>query len=318
MNKRTAIAILTSLLAFHSAIASAGFQFTQVSRSDGQPPMEVKISTDGSSSKIEYVTAMPNNPFFKPGSYMLSMGDEMFLVTPSERTFARFDIAMMQGMAQEMIGGQGGSMFQIKNVKVEKTVDEPGEKVAGYPTRHYQFKSSWTMAMTSMPMSMDSTAVEDYWTTDAIPISLGRGAEVLQASGLPGSARDSEAAKVLKDVKGIPLRQVSLQTTKTNMGGAFGAVAGGMMNKMGGKPTKTTSEITSVQEVDLPASAFEIPEGYREVQLFQQGPAMPDLNSLRGQAPPNLNGPAGQGAPPPNLNSPGGQAAPPPDLNNPR
>src|SRR4030095_9875424 len=128
---------------------------------------------------------MPNNPFMKPGSYMISKGsDEMFLVTPSERTFARFDIGMMQGMAQEMAqAGPGGGMFEFKNVTVEKLLDEPGEKIAGYATHHYQFKSRWTMAMKSMPMSMDNTAVEDYWTTDALPISLGAGGGIMAASG---------------------------------------------------------------------------------------------------------------------------------------
>jgi hypothetical protein len=93
---------------------------------------------------------------------------------------------------------------------------------------------------------------------------------------------------------------------KTNMGG-LGGIAAGMMNKMGGQPTKTTTEITSVQELELPADTFEVPAGYREVQLFQTGPAMPDLNSVGGKA-----------APPPNPNSAGGQAAPLPDLNTPR
>jgi hypothetical protein len=194
-------------------------------------------------------------------------------------------------------------MFQIKNVKVEKVLDEPGEKVAGFTTRHYQFKSSWSMAMTSMPMSMDSTAVEDYWTTDELKISLGAGASVMASSGLPASARESEAAKVLNEAKGFTLRQVTVQSMKTNMGGALGALGAGMMNKMAGQATKTTMEITSVQEVDVAADTFEIPAGFREVQLFQTGPAMPDLNSVGGKAPPNLNGPDGQAAPLPDLNT---------------
>lgn len=292
MNKTTAIAI-TILFACHSAEAWAGYTFTQVTTMSGQPPMEVRITTDGTSSKIEYLTAQPNNPFMKPGGYMLALGDEMFFVTPSERTFARFDVGMMQGMAQEMtqMGPGGRGMFEYKNIKVEKLLDEAGESIAGHPTRHYQFKSSWTMQMTSMPMSMDFNALEDYWTTEALQVSLGKGSALLAASGLPGPARESEAAKVLKDAKGIPLRQVSVQTQKTNMNmGPLGALAGGL----GAQTTKTTVEITSIQEVDVPAEAFEVPAGYREVQVFQQGPALPDLNSA------------------------GGQAAPLPDLNTPR
>jgi hypothetical protein len=309
MNKKTAIAICMTSIALHSASAWAGFALTQVNTAEGKET-QVKILTDGTSSKIEYVTALANNPFLTPGSYMISKGDEMFLVNPSEQTFARFDLAMMQGMAQEMAqaaggGAAGAGMFQIKDVKVEKVLDEPGEKIAGFATRHYQFKSSWSMAMTSMPMSMDSTAVEDYWTTDELEISLGAGASVMAASGLPASARESDAAKVLKEAKGFPLRQVTVQSMKTNMGGALGALGAGMMNKMAGQATKTTMEIASVQEVDVPADTFEIPAGYREVQLFRTGPAMPDLNGIGGKTgPPNLNGAGGQPVPLPDLNTP--------------
>jgi hypothetical protein len=307
MNKKMAIAICTATIALHSAGAFGGFELTQVTTSEGKQT-EVKILTDGTSSKIEYLTALANNPFMQPGSYMISKGDEMFLVNPSEQTFSRFDLGMMQNMTQEMTqaaGGAGAGMFQIKNVTVEKLLDEPGEKVAGYATRHYQFKSTWSMAMTSMPMSMDSTAIEDYWTTEELKISLGAGASVMAASGLPAAARESDAAKVLSDAKGFPLRQVTVQSMKANMGGALGALGAGMMNKMAGQAMKTTTEITSVKQVDVPADTFEIPAGYREVQLFQTGPAMPDLNSVGGKtAPPNLNGTGGQAAPLPDLNTP--------------
>jgi hypothetical protein len=303
MNEKTAVAILASSFALHSASAWAGYALTQVTTSEGNQT-QVKILTDGTSSKIEYLTAMANNPFLTPGSYMISRGDEMFLVSPSQQTFARFDLGMMQSMAQEMTqaAGGGAAMFQIKNVKVEKVLDEPGETVAGFATRHYQFKSSWSMAMTSMPMSMDSTAIEDYWTTEALSISLGPGASVVAASAMPQSARESDAARVLQEVKGFPLRQVTVQSMKTNMGGAFGALGAGMMNKMAPQATKTTMEITSVQELDVPADTFEIPAGYREVQLFQTGPALPDLNNVG--TPPNSNGPGGQAAPLPDLNTP--------------
>ena len=45
------------------------------------------------------------------------------------------------------------SQMQFKDVMYrESSLDEPGETIEGYPTRHYQFKSSWTMVMTGMPV----------------------------------------------------------------------------------------------------------------------------------------------------------------------
>ena len=45
--------------------------------------------------------------------------------------------------------------MEITDVKFEKVVDEPGESIEGYPTRHYQFKSSWKMGMQGMPMKTE-------------------------------------------------------------------------------------------------------------------------------------------------------------------
>jgi hypothetical protein len=53
-----------------------------------------------------------------------------------------------------------------------------------------------------------------------------------------------------------------------------------MMNRAAGGDTTTTIEVTDLEEVDIPAATFEIPADYTETQLFQQGPDLPDLNSL--------------------------------------
>jgi hypothetical protein len=58
----------------------------------------------------------------------------------------------------------------------------------------------------------------------------------------------------------------------------------------GNGDTTTTMEVTDVAEADIPAATFLIPDGYKETQMFQTGPAVPDLNNVNeSPAVPNLN-----------------------------
>src|ERR1700741_4714513 len=131
------------LLGFSSP-ALAGVTFNQVTTVDGQRTAVTKVSTEGSNAKMEMVES-PDNPFMPAGSYMLFTDGEMLLVNPAARTYARFDSSRLEGMS-EMAG-----QFEFTDVEFEKVVDEPGEAIGGLATRHYQFKSSWTMSMKGMP-----------------------------------------------------------------------------------------------------------------------------------------------------------------------
>ena len=58
----------------------------------------------------------------------------------------------------------------------------------------------------------------------------------------------------------------------------------------GGDATTTTIEIVDIEQAEIPPETFAIPAGYRETALFQQGPALPDLNNVtESPAVPNLN-----------------------------
>ena len=274
-----------------SSAAAAGVTFTQVTTVDGKRTTVTKVSAEGANAKLETVEA-PDNPFMPPGSYMLFTDGDMLLVNPAARTYARFDSSMMDGM------GQMAGQMQFNDVKFEKTVDEPGETIGGYATRHYQFKSSWTMTMQGMPMKTESGTVEDLWTTTEIEMPA---MPLLGSSGaMPAQVAALAENQGLRHIEGLPLKHVTVQTTKTDMGmGALGGIAGRMLGggrggrgggAAGGAPggggaTTTTIEATDIEEVDVPASTFELPAGYSETSLFQSGPAIPSLNGVQ-EAPP--------------------------------
>ena len=108
------------------------------------------------------------------------------------------------------------------------------------------------------------------------------------AAALPSQVAALAAAQGLRQVEGFPLKHVTVQSTKMDMGGGGAGALGGlgglgarmagrMMGGAGGgnAETTTTIEVVDIEEVDVPGATFAIPDGYKETQLFQTGPAVP-------------------------------------------
>jgi hypothetical protein len=289
--------VLAAVLLSFSSASFAGVTFTQVTTIDGKRTAVTKVSAEGTRSKMEMIE-QPDNPFMPAGSYMLVTDGEMVLVNPATRTFARFDTSMFEGMAA--MAGQ----MEITDARFEKVVDEAGEPIQGYPTRHYQFKSSWKMGMQGVPMKTETSTVEDIWTTTAFELPAAPMGPSM--SGMPSQVEALAENRALRDIEGVPLKHVTVQSTKTDMGamgaiGGLGARLGGRMlggggagGGLGGGESTTTIETVDIAEVDVPASTFDLPSGYSETSLFQNGPAIPSLNGVQeapGAAPavPRLN-----------------------------
>jgi hypothetical protein len=298
MNKRIVVTLAGGLLFGHSTATFAGLTFTQITTVNGDRSSVTKAWSDGGNAKMEIVESPAENPFMPAGSYMLFKGGDLYLVNPTARTFALFDTSMLQ---QGMSGMT--SQLQFKDISIEKVLDEAGDTIDGYATRHYQFKSSWTMVMTGMPVSTQMNTVEDIWATTAIDVpAAAAAASPAVAASLPPQVAEVAAAQGLRQIEGFPLKHVSVQSTKVDMGGGGAGALGGLGGlgarmagrMMGGaganSDTTTTIEVVDLEEIDVPGATFAIPDGYKETQLFQTGPEVPDLNSVNeGPAVPNLN-----------------------------
>jgi hypothetical protein len=268
MHKKIAIATTTALMLFGSSTSFGGLTFSAVTTTDGKELSSAQTWTDGTKLKTLVTTAV-ENPMMPPGSYILVNEQGMYLVNPSASTFARFDVSMFAGMAQAL--NESGLTFEFKDIGIEKTLDEAGESIEGYSTRHYQFKSTWKMVMAGSPMTTQVDSVEDIWTTTELAIPLQASMQFGQSS-LPPSVQELANAQGLRNVEGFPLRTITAQTTKMDMGmkGLGAGLAQRMANRAmgGGGNVTTTIEIKDIEEVDVPAETFEIPAGYTETQLF--------------------------------------------------
>jgi hypothetical protein len=56
---------------------------------------------------------------------------------------------------------------------------------------------------------------------------------------------------------------------------------GGGGGGAGGGESTTTIEAEDIEQADIPASTFELPDGFQETSLFQTGPAIPSLNGVQ-------------------------------------
>jgi hypothetical protein len=251
--------------------AWAGIIFTQVTtteggRGEGTGPMTAQVWADGGQAKVEFQES--NNPIFVKGTYMLiDKKGEMTFVNPEKQQYGKFDLDTMMESVNSAMGAAAkfGFSMEVENPKVEKVLEEPGGTILGYATTHYRWHTTYTMVM-HMPRPMkdrrhEADSTEDVWTT--ADISVPQAASKL-FSGMTGGPVMKELGKLMEVEKakmtGFPLKRVTV--TKGERGSQ-----------------QMTAEVKDIKITAVPASTFEVPAGYTEVDMMQpqRGPAMPDL-----------------------------------------
>ena len=283
-----------ALVASLSSPASAGLVFTQQIRGDGDAAkyqsMTMRTSIDTGGAKMEILSS--GNPIMEAGNYILIQpdADAMLLVNPEEKSYASLDLGQLLGAVGQMMGGQESQAPAKKypDPVVEKLLEEDGGTMLGRPTKHFRWRTQYTMGM-NLPMGMSmeiaTDQTEDVWVADiAIDPKILRSFEKMGAgASLPENFQKIvEAAK--KTQSGFPLKRILVSKTKSTSTGT------GMMARMMAKsaakqeaegPQTTIFEVTELAEQKVPASAFAIPPGYTETELMAPGMKMPDMNRQR-------------------------------------
>ena len=202
-------------------------------------------------------------PMAKQGSYLLTKdgGHTVYLVDPQEKTYASWDLKAMLGLVGGIMNGMGPLLkVEFSDPKIEKLLDEDGGTLVGLPTHHYRYRTSYTMKIRVLGMANDASVVtdQDIWATDKLQdIALG----VWLRSDPPHTGNeqfDKLLASQMDRAKGFPLKTVTVSTSTQKKG-----------NKQ--TVTRSTMEVTQLETTTPPASAFEIPAGYKETQLLPQG-----------------------------------------------
>lgn len=263
--RRGALALATALALAAAALLAAPGQaatyFESTTRMEAQQGsaqvMRTRSWVDGDNAKV--VFAESDNPAFQEGAYLLSNdgGRTLYMVNPEEKTYMVWDISQALGALGAVMQG-AGPMFKINvtDPKVEKLADEAGEKILGYDTHHYRFRTTYVMEMRIMGMGQasDVETVVDTWTSSEL-VDPGFGAWLRRDPPRTGIADLDKLmdAQVAQGIQGVPLRMRTVSTSR---------------DKKGRETVTTTNmEVTTIREEAPPAGAFALPAGYEKVEM---------------------------------------------------
>ena len=257
-----ASALVLAATALLGAPAQAATYFESTTRmaaeqGGGEQVLRTRSWVDADNAKVVFVES--DNPAFPEGAYLLSNdgGRTLYLVNPEEKTYTIWDLSQALGALGAVMKG-AGPMFKIEvsDPKVEKLADEAGEKILGYDTHHYRFRTTYGMEMRIMGMGQasDVETVVDTWTSSALS-DPGFGAWLRRDPPKTGIADLDKLmdAQIAQGIQGVPLRMRTVSTSR---------------DKKGRETVTTTDmEVTTIREEAPPAGAFALPAGYEKVEM---------------------------------------------------
>ncbi|MGA7615201.1 MAG: DUF4412 domain-containing protein [Thermoanaerobaculia bacterium] len=238
------------------------YEFRQVLQTgtDGAGPLETegKAIVDGMNSRVEYT----RSPYYPPGTFVISTNGSrnMFVVNPANKTYAEINV----GNAATALGT---ARIKVSNLKTSVQELDDHQVIAGYPTDHYRFESSYDMTVTlgSLPVTQSIHTTIDKWTTNLFP-----SADVGLSSNPPPTGNpelDQLLSTEATKIKGFPLKQVMVIATQAQNTGSGGA-------KEISSSRRQTAElvVTSIRTAPAAPSSFQIPPGYARMEPGQTEP----------------------------------------------
>ncbi|MDD5564745.1 MAG: DUF4412 domain-containing protein [Thermoanaerobaculaceae bacterium] len=256
MRKLSVLAVLILLVA--GVPSYAGVYYTAKTTADGGRGAAAQDATvqawvSGDSAKVVFESS--GNPMMSKGMYMVTKdgGKVVYMVNPEEKSYFKWDMDSLMGMA--------GGMMKMMNMtytdpKVEKIAEEPDGLVAGVPTIHYKFHTSYTLSMSMMMMKKKMHVVKDeeIWAAPKL-VEAGLGIWLRKT---PPKTNNEQLDALIKaemgKVEGFPLKTRMVQTSTDEKGKV--------------ETTTTTMEVTDLRMQVVPASTFEIPPGYKETSMM--------------------------------------------------
>ena len=255
--------LLALLICLSVSPLFAGITYTAVMKSD-MGGTESQTGTirgwaSGHNGKVEFTGAA--NPMMPSGSYLITRDGArtLILVDAARKTYSKFSV-------QSMLDASGGMMQSMKTTlkmsfespKIEKLLDENGGSVAGLPTRHYKYRTTYVMNMEYMGQARRTTTIleEDVWaTTKTLDPAMGLWLKKDPAK-TGDDQLDSLIASEMNKVPGFPLKRVSVT----------------IMESDGTRQTfRSEMEVTRLTVKPVPLSIFRIPATFKE-----QAPEQPD------------------------------------------
>jgi len=146
--------------------------------------------------------------------------------------------------------------MKFSDPKVEALGSEPDGVIAGMPTVHYRFRTTYSMSMSFMMMKKNSKVVKDeeIWAAPKL-VEAALGIWLRKAPPKTGNEElDALVKAEMGKVQGFPLKRKTV-TVSTDEKGKV-------------ETNAVTMEVTELQATAIPDSTFEIPSDYKETSMF--------------------------------------------------
>jgi hypothetical protein len=257
--QRSALGALLLLAA--AAPAWAGIHYKALTTTQDARSKETRMQVEGwvSGDNAKVVFQDSNNPMAQEGAYLITKdgGRTVYLVDPKEKTYMRWDLEAMLGMAGAVMEGMGPLLkMEFSEPKVEKLAEGDGGTMLGLPTQHSKYRTSYSMKVRVLGMNNESSIVseQDIWSTTKLA-DAGLGVWLRNNPPKLGNEQFDKLIKAeMGKISGYPLKTVTVTTTTDKKGRQ--------------SVSRTTMEVTQLDtNASVPASSFEIPAGYEEAQM---------------------------------------------------
>ncbi len=187
-------------------------------------------------------------------SYIYHVADNMFyMVDHSKKTYSQLETDFSKSVDEAVGEAEGGGKSeQAEMMKAMAEQMKASMKVTVTPTEETKTFGDWnaTKYIMEMSMPMGKTTTE-MWSTEDMKIDYDAFKSVANGAMAMMPGYEKVLAEMQK-VKGIPVYSV---TEMSMMGAAM----------------KSTMEVIELSDADAPAGTFDVPEGYKKVDMMQMG-----------------------------------------------
>ncbi len=235
----------------------AGFAFRASTHAEGtasgaisMADTEVSGRVSGEKARIEIERS--RNPLLPKGDVLTTLdgGKTFRLLDPARKTSSVW-------APPERAGAKAASpsvvQVRFENPDVKETDEVAGEKISGWPTKHFTFRITYVTAVDVMG-AIQKTAMsrtEELWTAPALTDG-GFSAWLRKESAPTGNAAfDRQIEAELSRAPGVPLKRVTTSSWKDADG----------KDQM----VRTTLVVTGIRKAASPDALFRPPPDYRHV-----------------------------------------------------
>ncbi len=228
-----------------------------------------RMTTVGDKVRIDAVEGSSPQILSTTGTaYSLALGNgvELYTIDTARKEYSRLDLAEIKKMMSNAMSMLGQLEMNVSGSKFEVDSLGPGETVLGHPTQRWRSVQSMTIAAAvgtdTMSMSMENRTESLYARdVEALSGTTMPGQDSLMSMGMFEGLLTDEITKTMMDAyrklpKGMPIRSVATSA---------------MMSGIADFTIVTTTEVAKIEKVKVPASFFEVPKGYTQVDADLPG-----------------------------------------------